>query len=159
MPPAVARTSQQELERRQRQLRRFNRMLILLFAVLTVALGWDAARSVLEAREGVQPLVPDLAALRQFPPAVPPLTLPETLFSPAEVSVQKPPEAPALEPPKWRLKGVLMGATPRALVEDPEAKQGSWVTQGQMLGPWRVTRIEERTILLEAEGASHEIRM
>lgn len=159
MPSAIAGDSQRELERRKGQLQRLNRMLAPAFALLVVALVWDAARSVLEAREPAQPLAPELGMLREPSPAVPSLTLPETLFSPAEVSVQKPPEAPALEPPKWRLKGVLMGATPRALVEDPEAKQGSWVTEGQMLGPWRVTRIEERSILLEAEGASHEIRM
>jgi hypothetical protein len=160
MPAAVSLSSFREMEQRLPRLRQLNVALLLGLVFLAAGLSWDAARWVLQARQAVEPVQPGLADLRVVLPAIPSLTLPEDLFAQPPVAPRPPPSVAAVaEGAGWKLKGVLMGGTQRAMLEDAEKKSTVWVTEGQQVGPWKVLRIEERLVLLEKDGVAHEIRM
>jgi len=161
MPAPVSLSTFQELERRLPRLRRVNQMLLLGLSLLIAGLSWDAARWIEEVRRPVEPVQPGLADLRAALPAIPGLDLPEHLFvgqQPAAAKIAAPPPTVA-EGAGWKLKGVLTAGTKRAMLEEPEKKSTVWVTEGQQIGSWKVLRIEERSVLLEKDGATHEIRM
>lgn len=150
-----------EWELRTGQLRRLSAVLLFVLPLLAVGLGWDFLNWVGPIRQPLEPVPPDLAGLREPLEEIPSLSLLETLFSPAPaVSENKPTSASAaaLAPP-WKVKGVVMGDAPRAFLEDAEGKQRLWVTQGQQAGAFKVKRIDERSVTLEADGTSYEIRL
>ena len=148
------------LERRQGQLQRFNRLLLLLLPLLGVGLGWDLFHSVGELRVPVEPVPPNLTQLKEPLVAVPVLDFPETLFSLSKSAAAQEPRASASVPrPEWKLKGISTGAARRAFLEDLEGKEKIWVSEGQQVGAFTVQRINERSVVLEAEGSTYELSL
>ena len=156
MPTAPA-LQLQDLNRRQDQLQRLNRILLGLLPLGVLLLGWDLFHSISELRSPVEPVPPSLEELRGSSEAVPPLQLSEVLFSIPQPAAQASKTSASVSRPSWKVKGILMGNARRALLEDPEKKESLWVTEGQQAGPYKVQQIKERSVLLESEGALVEI--
>ncbi len=162
MRAAVSVTSLRELKQTQQRLRQASLVLVGVGLFLVLLLGLDMLRSVLAARAPMQPILPSLGDLEQPMAQVPSLNLPGSLLAQPKAVQSKKLEGWTDEIPKkiqWRVKGILLGAVKRALLEDPEQKQQLWVTEGQQVGPSKVVRIDERSVTLETEGETREIRM
>lgn len=149
----------QDLERRRGQLKRLNRLLLPALPLLTLGLGWDLFHWTGELRRPIEPVPPRLEELRQPPAAVPALDLAESLFSPLKPSAPKPDVSPVAGRPAWKVKGVSMSAVPRAFLEKADGSERMWVTEGQTVGAHRVQKINERSVVLESEGAAYELSM
>ena len=148
-----------DLERRRGQLQRLNRLLLAGLPLLALGLAWDLFHWAGELRRPVELVPPRLEGLREAPPEVPTLELAESLFSLLKPSTQKPDAPPAALRPPWKLKGVSMGGVPRAFVEKEDGSEKMWITEGQQVGAHRVQKINERSVVVESEGAVYEISM
>lgn len=75
------------------------------------------------------------------------------------------PVAPPAAPPPpltgLKLLGIVKaGREPiRALIRGGDGESGQWVTEGGQLGRWRVERISEGAVVLEAQGTRVELAM
>lgn len=147
------------LHQRQRQLQRLNLFFLLGLPLLVLTLGWDFFHFSNSILRPVEPISPGLTQLRESPLPIPELNLTESLFLSPKPALKETP-AVSVSRTHWKLKGVLMGATRRALLKDTEGKEEDlWVTEGQQVGSSKVTRIQEGSVTLDAGGEIHEIRM
>lgn len=73
--------------------------------------------------------------------------------------------APAAAPPPvagLKLLGIVKAdrqAPPRALIRASDGEAGQWVSEGGQLGRWRVEKIGEAAVVLEAQGSRIELAM
>jgi len=155
----------EQTEQRRRFLARMNRVLILFLPLVTVALGAEAAHWVSEERASPRaPLAPDLRRLQEAPVQVPELPFSPEVF-PSKAARREPasasagPTQVAVKEISWKLLGVVMTPVRRAYLEDSENHQTVTVGEGEKVGDILVKRTEERSVLLEREGSSYEIRL
>ena len=138
----------------------FNRLFLAVLPILALAAGLDLVRWNAHFQEEAAPLKPGLEDLMRVPAPIPLLTLSAVLFQPpVAVAVSSTSSAPVMRDVQWKLKGVLMGATHRAFLEDSEGKT-LWVTERESLDPTtQVKEIRARSVLLEKGGKTYEIQM
>ena len=155
--------SVQALEQRRRRLVSVNVILLWVVPFLILLAAADLVLWGMQSRKPILPLTPGLEEIQKPLAEIPPLTVEAALFQPAQ------PAKPALVPKtavpevgsgqvQWKLKGVLKGAAMRALMEDASG-QTVWVTQDEQLGSFKVKEIKDRSVLLEGDDKSYEIRM
>lgn len=139
------------------RVERINRVLNVLLPLLALVIAIDLVRWGGSLRRPAASLPPALEEWGPAPVALPHFELPASAFRP--VQPPKPVVVSQVEiQARWKLKGSLMGATRRAFLED-EAGKGFWVAEGESLGSCKVKEISERSVLLEEEGKSYEIRL
>lgn len=99
-------------------------------------------------------------AWRTPPPAFPSVQL-DRLVPPAPaVNVAGPaPLAAGADAPRLTLQGIVFSQTPRAYVLDERTHQTVTVRPGDTLGPLTIKAIRERTVLIEQEGSTYELRV
>lgn len=156
----------QQLEQRRQLTARVNRTLLGVLPLMALFLGIEAVRwASAESSSPASSLVPDLSALQKPPAVVPELRLSSELF-PSRVKKQEKPAAAAAGPTQvavkevqWKLLGVVMMPVKRAYLENSESQQTVSVGEGERVGDLLVKRIDERSVLLEKEGSSYEIRL
>lgn len=151
------------LEQRSRQAASVNLILLVVVPFVVFVAVVDGLLWGMHARKPLVAVTPNLEEIDRPLPSMPSVTLEGTLFQPiqpvkpAAQSTAAGPEVGSQEIP-WKLKGVLKGDTLRAFLEDASG-QTVWVTQSEQLGPFKVIDIKERSVVLEADGKSYEIRM
>ena len=63
--------------------------------------------------------------------------------------VQAPISKSMFDPKKLRVKGVLMQSSQRkVLISTPDFKEGKWLTVGDTIQSWKISRITESTIVI-----------
>ncbi|MBI3332807.1 MAG: hypothetical protein HYZ93_01805, partial [Candidatus Omnitrophica bacterium] len=157
----VSLSSLQAIEHQQRRLILINRTLVGVLPVVALLALVDCARWAAQSRRPIVAIPPSLEGLRRPLAQIPSLELPASLFEPPK-RVESGPAGDSSQPavqPQWKLMGVSLGGTKRALLKDAEGKQSVWVTEGQQIGACRVKEIRERSVVLETEGGSYEIRL
>jgi hypothetical protein len=159
---SVSLASLKEMEVVQRRLIPVHRILLwillLLLAVAAVDLvRWSVPRSV-------APLLPNLGRIEEPLASFVPVNFQPASFQPARPSesgvrgVASSAEG-GIPPVPWKVRGISLGATKRAFLEDTAGQQSVWVTEGEAIGGARVSRIEERSVILETGGDTYEIWM
>ena len=149
-----------KIERDHRRLVIADRFLIGLLFVVTLGLGADFVHGFSTVQPPIPPVRPPVAKLR-VPLAV--VSMPD--LPPALFHLEKPPESAQSQVPQvvpeaeWKVNGISFGTVKRAFLQDAEGKKSVWVTEGEQLGAYRVKEIRERSVILEANGKSYEIRM
>lgn len=161
MPARASITSLRELEQTRQRLRQVNVVLTAMLALFVPLLAWDLFQSTLAARGPLQPISPNFRDLEKPAVSIPSLNLSGSLLTPSVSSQAKKLEGWMDDLPqiRWKVKGILSGASKRALLEDPEQKQQLWVTEGQQVGPSKVVRIDEKSVTLETAGETRELRL
>ena len=156
------------MRRLQQLLRVVQVAAALLIGLVTVQLwGWSAplatakgggATALVGPLASSQPVVPALPSLE---PPGPPVTVRLDRFSlpsPPAVDVAAP-LAVGKGAPKLRLQGVVLGERPRAYVVDDASGQTFSVRPGDQVGPVTIREIHERSLLIEREGETYELRL
>jgi hypothetical protein len=82
-------------------------------------------------------------------------------FIPSRLAVEEPAVSDgAASPPDFTLAGVIVSARKSiAILRAPGAQVSTNVTVGQMIGGWRIVRIQADKIVLNANGSDYEIRL
>ena len=154
------------LERRWHQIAGLNRILLGICAMAALAAGLDLyvglSREWNRSAEAVPPRLEELGRpLEEIPsPKWTTGLFPSLGVEGLHVPSKGP--APQLAPSEvqWRLKGIQMGNSPKAYLEDSQTGTGIWVRAGEKLDHRTVKEIRERSVLLEEEGGSvYELRM
>lgn len=141
-------------------LRQWTKILLAGLLLAGGIAGWDLYGYARELQQPVEPLPPVLTGFAEPLPAIEKLQLPESLFSAVRPDPAAASSAPvSLPAPAWKLRGILMGSTPKAFLEDPQSGQKLWVTQGQKAGPFTVQEINERSVILTNGEGSVEISL
>ena len=128
-------------------------LLVGLVGLVAVQLaGWS------ESSASPQPVTPALPSLEQ--PGQP------TTVRLDRFSLPQPPAVDVAAPlavgkgaPKLRLQGVVLGERPRAYVVDDASGQTFSVRPGDQVGPVTIREIHERSLLIEREGETYELRL
>lgn len=129
-------------------------------ALLTLGLLWQLIAGVQTAP--VLAAQPPVLANRWVTGSPAGVTVSLEHLAPAVVSAESGPAAPlAAGPtaPRLKLQGIIFGEHPRAYVVDESTGQTLTVRPGDQLGPITITAIHERTVVIEQEGASYELRL
>lgn len=154
-----------QIEKQRTWVRRINRVLLLTVPFLVLALGVEAAQwAAAERGRPVPAQQPELASLDQPLLPIPELKLSADRF-PAKKAESPTAPAPggssqvAVQEISWKLLGVVMTPVKKAYLENSASKQTVSVSEGDRLGDIEVQRIEERTVVLEREGQTYEIRL
>lgn len=139
------------------RLRRGAQLVAGLLIVLGAWQGWGLR----QGHAAVAPQPPPLREAWFIPPgAVTPVRLerlaPVVLAAPAPTSA---PLAAGPAAPRLTLQGIVFGETPRAYVVAEGSTQTLTVRPGDTLGPITITAIRERTVLIEQEGHTYELRL
>jgi len=161
MPAQPSVASLQEYEKTRRHLRQARVALMAVLALGVPVLAWDLFHSVSDMRRPIESVPPNLSKLQEPMATIPPLVFSSALFTPPKAAQTSPAEGTAavVAQVDWKVKGIVMGTNRRVLLEDLEGKQKVWVTEGQQLGPSKIIRIDERSVTLETNGATSELRM
>lgn len=163
MPMSSAAGSVRGLEKKEHRLATVNRILCWVLPLVAVGAVGDLLRWGVEIRRPVESAAPDLKELDRSLPTVPSLEFPAELFKPLHPLEPKDSEAEgpsvAVEEAQWKLMGVSLGSSKRAFLQDPKTGKGVWVSEGEKIGPSLVKEIMEKSVLLETEGKSYEIRL
>ncbi|MBO0766166.1 MAG: hypothetical protein J2P50_16470 [Hyphomicrobiaceae bacterium] len=86
------------------------------------------------------------------------------LFNPSRRPVQRN-EAAAGQPKaassKMRLIGVMKGEDrpPQALIRLGDDPRGKWITEGAELDGWKLSKVNDLSVILEAGGRSRELKL
>ena len=163
MAPVIAAQSVQTLEQRRRQVASVNFILLVVVPFFVFVAVADLVLWGVQSRKPLLPVAPNLEEIDKALPSMPSVILEGSIFQPiqpAKPASQATASGPEVGSPavQWKLKGVLKGATLRAFLEDASG-QTVWVTSAEQLGPFKVVEIKERSVVLEADGKSYEIRM
>ncbi len=147
------------LQRRRDQIAWLNRILLGICAMAALAGGMDLARWFnREWNRPAEAVPPLLEELRGPLEEIPALKWTAGLFPSAGSKGPVPQLAPSEV--QWRLKGIQMGDSPRAYLEDSKTGAGIWVKEGEKLDHRTVREIRERSVLLEEGGGNvYELRM
>ena len=151
-----------EIQKFRTRLVWVNRLLMWAVPLVAVAATIEAATWLSALGQVPEPITPNLEELKEPLAAIPAVEIPARLFQAAqEAQGQKASltEAPVEEARQWVLKGVMMGATPRAFLQDAQGKQSTWATEGQRVGSFRIKEIREKSVVVEKDGKIDEIRM
>lgn len=163
MPKASAAGSVRGLEKKEHRLAVFNRILCWVLPLVAVGAVGDLLRWGVEIRRPVESAAPDLKELDRSLPTVPSLEFPAELFKPLrplEPEVSKDSgTSVAVEEVQWKLMGVSLGSSKRAFLQDPKTGQSVWVAEGEKVGSSFIKEIREKSVLVETEGKSYEIRL
>ena len=152
----------QRLEQGRLKLALFRRIILWAIPFCAFAAIMDVIHLEFISKKPILPIQPNLRELEKLLPPVPSLTLSGSLFPSAGPPAQAETAGPtqiAVKDVQWKLKGVLVGPTKQAFLEDAEGKQSVWVTEGEQLGSSKVKEIHEHSVVLETGGANYEIRM
>ncbi len=148
------------LEQAEQNLRKVSlagRFFVWTLPVVMIAMFTDLSQWAARSRSPLTSVQPNLESVKQPFPSVKALGLSDAIFHPPEP--EKPEEKnPDVIEVQWKLKGVLMGAGKRAILED-EKGQTLWVTEGDPLDSGRIKEIRDRSVILEKGGATVEIQM
>lgn len=143
-----------------------NRVFLLVLPLLVLAVLGDLARWAVALRNPRETITPSLEEFRKQTPTISTLELPATLFlptkqgpAPAAATASETSPQVALHEVEWKLRGVILSGNKRAFLEDPQAKESVWVSEGEKLGAARVEEIRERSVILKIQDKSYEIRM
>ena len=156
-----------QLNRNQGWMVRINRILILLCLLSAAAAGLELGPWLAQQfRQSVKEVLPPLEELNKPLEPIQKLEWTSKLF-PMQVSrsqatpVKQQIAGVASPENPWRLKGIQVGASRRAYLQQGEAgSSGVWVKEGERVGPWTVKEIQERSVLVEEEGGKvYELRM
>lgn len=164
-------------------LRGLTTLSLLGSVALGAAIYWQSTRQAEDpASRPVQAWSPDMGheAPTTFAEAQPrnyPETFARPVFSPTRRPFAPPPPPappapePVVEPPppqpvaapdasQLQLKGIMFaGATARALVVSPESPSGQWLTVGSTIMGWKLTRIGDDVVSLDAGTATAELKL
>ena len=60
-----------------------------------------------------------------------------------------------------RLVGIVKpgNAPNRALIRDADQTNGKWIAEGETFNGWKLRSVKDRSIIVEAEGRSHELTL
>lgn len=142
------------------RLMKVNRILFWILPILAVMVVGDIIRWGIAVRKPVEPLRPQMKEIRQTPVAIASLDLPATLFKPAQPQAGTVGSAPvAVKEAQWKLLGVSLAASKRAFLQEADGDKSVWVGEGEQIGASTVKEIREKSVILETEGKSYEIRM
>ena len=151
------------LERRWERISGLNRILPGVCALAALAAGLDLTLwFTREWNQSVEAFFPRLEELSRPLEEIPPLKWAAGLFPSSGTEGLPTGSVPQLAPSEiqWKLKGVQMGDSPRAYLEDSKTNAGVWVKTGEKLDHRTVGKIQERSVLLEEEdGGLYELRM
>lgn len=161
---------------------RLPKLLATLGLAALAALNWyvvtmpiDVSPAALSAGEETSPALPD-GETQPLPQPAQEISFPQTLARPLFRPDRRPrdttkPEAtaslraaslrPQAPPPSLELVGIIKesGGAGRALIRWGDEPTGSWVQVGHMLEGWRLSRIDARGIVLEADGRQVQLSL
>ena len=149
-------TPLEQVEQNLRKVSLVGNVFLWALPVVLVAMFADLSQWAARSRAPLISIPPNLEAAKESLPAVQPLGLPEAIFHPPEP--EKPADQAKVIESQWKLKGVMMGATKRAFLEDDKG-QTLWVAEGDPLDSGRIKEIGERAVILEKGEETVEIRM
>lgn len=129
-------------------------------AALGDAPGADASITVRPARPGAlssysETLTRPLLEPTRRPAVAAPVEAPSRAAQPAPLAAA-PPSVTGL-----KLLGIVKAdrGAARALIRAADGEAGQWVTEGGQLGRWRIEKISDATVVLEAQGSRVELAM
>lgn len=141
------------------RLQKANRILFWMLPILAVAVVGDMIRWGIAVSRPLEPLKLQIKEIDETPAAVVSLELPGTLFQPAQQTETSGSAPVAVKEAQWKLLGVSLGTDKKAFLKEADGEKSVWVREGEQIGTSAVKEIREKSVILETEGSSYEIRM